>query len=144
MKRLALILLLALSTQGQTPMSIQPDCVLPSSHLTAAGTTTAFNNISTACQFWTVHYTSTGFSVISLVFQSAANATGNVPGTFGTFGGTVVTGANPGTAITQLQSTFKGIYPWLRVNLATATGAGSVRVYGYGYKATAGSIASGN
>ena len=144
MKRLALILLLAAATQAQTSIAVIADCVLPPAHFTTTGTTMPFNNISSGCRFWEVHYTSVGFSVISLAFQSAANTTGNVPDTFGTFGGTTVSGSNPATATTQAQATFKGFYPWLRLNLATATGTGSVRVYAYGYTSTAESTASGN
>ncbi len=78
-------------------------------------------------------YTSSGFSGLTLTFQSAPDAAG-VAGTWVTFAGTAESGSAAMTATTQTQSTFTGYYPWTRVTLSGLTGTGTVSGIFYGYR----------
>ena len=113
-----------------------PDCTLPIN--VPVGTAVPFNigpfdNRTAGCTTWQITYNSTVYSALSLLVQTAPNSSG-VPGSWSTF--TAVTGANPNTTITQNVSTFGGVtsyFPWLRVQLTSATGAGTIsgRLYGW-------------
>jgi hypothetical protein len=86
------------------------------------------------CTTWQIVYNSATYSALSIVVQTAPNAAGGVPGSWSTF--TAVTGINPNTATTEAVSTFGGptsYFPWLRVQLTSATGAGTIsgRLYGW-------------
>lgn len=129
--------------QVQSNVVVQPDCIA-SFVFTTTGTQ-QINNISAACLNWTVDYTSTGFSAISLVVETAPNASG-VPGSWSTF--TAATGSNPNTSAVGATSTFASgtaYYAFVRVNLASITGTGKVTGTLYGYKngAAAGSGGGG-
>ena len=82
---------------GQGSTMITPDCQSYIS-LSTAATTATFDNRFAGCVTWTVQYTSTGFTGLTLTFQSAQGAA--TPGTFGAYGGTTITGANPMTSAT--------------------------------------------
>lgn len=129
--------LLAITTSqaqahAQTPTPRAPDCNIAFT-LTAAAASNPYDNRQQGCTNWVITYTSSGFTVLSLAFQSSADTNGT-PTAWGSFAGTVVTGINPNTAITQATSTFTGYYPWLRVNLSGLTGTGTVRGLAYGWK----------
>ena len=136
MKKLWIGLLLSFPLFSQTTVIQRPDCILPLGLLTTASTNVGpFDNRTTGCNTWAIDYTSFGFTVLSLVVQTAPNATGNVPGSWSTF--TAVTGINPNTATTQAATTFGGTtsyFPWLRVQLTSVTGTGSVTGVLYGWK----------
>lgn len=134
------LLLTALLLGGSAPrlaaqqsVRVFPDCII-FFNFTAAGTTSNFDNKSQGCTDWTITYNSRGFTVISIVLQSAPNDTGDVAGAFVTFVGTISSGINPNTATTQASTTIVGYNPWVRVNLATATGSGRVWGVAYGFK----------
>lgn len=122
--------------RGQTVVTQRPDCFLPLGLITAAPTNIGpFDNRTLGCNTWAIDYNNFGFTVLSLVVQTAPNATGNIPGAWSTF--TAVTGINPNTATTQAVSTFGGTtsyFPWIRVRLASVTGTGSITGVLYGWK----------
>ncbi len=139
MKKLLLfaLSLLALPLLAQT--RVVPDCVIPFSFTAPAATSNTTcgapngapngNGISS----WILVYYSTSFSVVSLVVESAPD-NGGVPGSWGTFAGTVLSstqypgssGINPNTATTSAFTGFAGYYPWMRVRAATLTGSGKL------------------
>jgi hypothetical protein len=95
--------------------------------LDATHTTIQFNNQTRACVNWQVSYFSSGFSAVSVQFESAPNgANSSVPGTWVAFAGTVISGSNPATAATQNTSVFSGSFPWVRVRLVSSTGTGQI------------------
>lgn len=140
MKKLLLALsLLCPFAFSQT--TIKPDCAITFSFTTTAATsnTTCGNNIQ-GITTWVLAYSSTGFSAISLVVQSAPDVAG-APGTWSTFAGTVLTtsqfpgssGINPNTSITSANTGLAGYFPWNRVNLTSVTGTGKVTGTLYGF-----------
>ncbi len=135
---LSLIVLLLISASllhaQPGPISIRPDC-FQFFTFTATGNSAVFDNRQAGCPYWTIVYTSNGFSGLSLVLQVAPDA-GGTPGTWATYGAT--SGSNPNTATTQANSLFNGPYfPWLRAQLTTATGTGSVSGIFYGWRTPA-------
>ena len=117
----------------------QPDCVI-FFHFTATAQTSptapnaGFSNLTNGCTTWNVSYANTGFSAISLVFQSAPNVSG-VAGTWVTFaGGTILSGSNPNTNTTGAFTWLTGYNPWVRMTLASSTGSGEVDGAVYGYR----------
>lgn len=99
------------------------------------GVTVPINNQSTGCNAWSFSYSGEGFSALSIQLESApASAAPATPGTFVAFAGTTVTGSNPSTVITSSIYTATGYYPWLRVNLSSTTGTGTVTVHLQGWK----------
>ena len=127
----------ARAQQGQTPVTPLAKCIIPFT-INSTGTgaqghfqpsTTGYDNRQTGCSNWSIVYSNTGFTVISLVVQSApalSNTAPGTPDTYVTFAGTVAGGINPNTAVTQASSTFSGFYPWIRINAATLTGSGTI------------------
>lgn len=131
---------------GQT--TITPDCAPKTYTLTTTGATADVNNITTGCVTWTMEYQAVGFSAVSLAFQGAPAATlGGTPtaGTYTNWAGTVANGVNPvivspGAGATRFTDTsapsVQGFFAsFIRVNLLSITGTGSVTVTFYGYKA---------
>lgn len=94
-------------------------------NFTGIGSTQTFDNRQAGCNNWVFAYQSTGFSAISLRFESASGA--NSPGSFGAFSGTIVAGANPSTNTTANYTTATGYVGWYRVTLTSATGTGTIR-----------------
>lgn len=140
MKKLLLALsLLCPFAFSQT--TIKPDCAITFSFTTTAATSnTTCGNNTQGITTWVLAYSSTGFSAISLVVQSAPDVSG-APGTWSTFGGTVLTtsqfpgssGINPNTSITSANTGLAGYFPWNRVNLTSITGTGKVTGTLYGF-----------
>ncbi len=141
MKRLALLFLFTVAAWSQQtgPVSIRPDC-FQFFTFTATGNSNTFDNRSAGCPYFAVAYSSSGFTVESLVVQVAPDNNG-VPGAWVTY--TANSGINPNTAITQAFSTFSGYFPWVRVQLTSVTGAGSISGILYGWRTPAAIIASG-
>ncbi len=117
----------------------QPDCII-FFHFTASGQTSplapnlGFSNLQNGCTTWNVSYANSGFSAITLAFQSAANNAG-VAGSWGTFaGGTLLSGINPNTNTTGAFTWLTGYNPWVRVALTAATGSGNVDGAIFGYR----------
>lgn len=126
-KQVQLIALLFLSVLCLKAQIIpkSPQCRAVSFTLTAAGqTTSTFNNVQSGCTNWFYHYEVTGFSAISLVFESADGTV--APGAFGTFDGSTVAGSNPSTTTTKDSFKGTGYTGFYRMKLASASGTGSV------------------
>lgn len=130
---LAVFLTAAAHAQQATAVNARPDCVVQFT-FTAATTGTSYDNRNSGCTTWYTAYMSTGFSALSMVTQTAPDVTG-VPGSWSTF--TAVTGSNPTTTLTQSSQSFSGYFPWLRVNLTSVTGTGTVRGIFYGWRVPA-------
>jgi hypothetical protein len=133
-KRLsALALFSAAAVYGQAA-TVTPDCVVTFNFTAAAQATpnlSCGHNNTVGIYDWHVLYFSTGFSALSLVVESAPDA-GGVPGTWVTFAGTLDSGVNPNTAITQADTRLHGYFPWNRVRLASVTGTGIIQGVFYG------------
>ncbi len=108
-----------------------PFCVLPQFNPTTTGASATFDNRQ-GCTYWVLNYVATGFSALSIQVESAPGA--NTAGTFVAFAGSIDSGSNPSTSITQISATMHGYYPWMRINLTSITGTGQVRAQLYGYK----------
>lgn len=108
-----------------------PDCVRYFM-FDATGSTAYLDNRQAGCTEWTLGYQSTGFSALSLAFQSASGAL--TPGSFSAYTGTTDLGANPNTNTTGAYSTFTGYVGWVRVTLSSKTGTGNIVGVLYGYK----------
>lgn len=135
-------LIVCATGKAQTVVLQQPDCQQFFS-LTIATSSASYDNRFNGCTFWTASYGSRGFSALTFAVQSASNATGDIPGSFGTFSGTVLTGNNPSTVITQAYTELVGFNPWVRVNLSGLTGMGSVQGTLYGWKLRPANSSSG-
>lgn len=112
------------------PAFAQPDpsadCVL-NFNFTAAGNSATFNNTQANCVSWTLVYSSTGFTGLSLTFQSADGTT--TPASFGAFAGSVVSGMDPNTSTTGAITVYKNgnvATPFVNVNLSMLMGTGRV------------------
>lgn len=123
--------------RGQTTVIQRPDCFLPLgliSTVSAGASVGPFDNRTTGCNTWVLDYSATGFSALSLLVQTASNST-SPPVAWATF--TATTGANPNTTITQNTTTFgssASFFPWVRVQLTSKTGTGSISGVLYGWK----------
>lgn len=88
-------------------------------------------------RYWTFEYKITGYSGVSIVLQGAPDSSG-APGTWATFPGTVYNGANPSTSTTgammSLYITPANDTPWVRINVTSVTGTGSLKGQVYGYR----------
>jgi hypothetical protein len=126
---------------AQGNVQVQPDCIV-NFQFTAVGTQQFGNLALTGCQVWYLTYSSTGFSALSLAVQDAPD-NGGVPGSWVNWAGTVVSGSNPNTATTSAATALTGFYPWVRVNLTSATGTGRVSGTLYGWKSAAGGSGGG-
>lgn len=109
--------------------------------ISGANPAIAINNKDNACAGWQLSYDSEGFSAISLNLQSAPNVV-NAPnvisqGSWSTFSGTAVTGSLPLTNISQGLYIGYAYFPWIRVNLTSLTGTGSINVKLQGWKSVA-------
>jgi hypothetical protein len=138
MKRLLLALLIfwmAGTAVGQTPVNVvlrQPDCSIYFTLTAASPNSVSFDNRQTACTAWTVTYLNNGFAALSLAIEGAPDNVG-VPGAYGAFSGTLVSGVQPNVSITQATTMMFGYAPWMRMFLTVAPGAGTVtgRLFGY-------------
>jgi hypothetical protein len=83
------------------------------------------NNKARACYNWQLTYYASGYSGLTITFQSAADG-GQIPGAFSSFAGTTLSGSNPMTSTDTGTATFTGSYAWLRVVLSGTTGTGTV------------------
>jgi hypothetical protein len=108
-----------------------PNCNQQNAILSASGTGPNYNATSIKCVAWTFSYFANGFSALSVQVESAPDNNG-VPGAFtiipaatSTTQGVAI-GAQPLTTTTFNSITIRGFFPWLRVNLTSATGVGSL------------------
>jgi hypothetical protein len=125
MKKL-LLLLVSVVAFAQSP-----DCIL-FFNFDSAGVTANRDVRQLGCVNWSIGYQSSGFSALTLTFQSASGAV--TPGTFAAFSGTTASGSNPMTDTTGTYSTFTGYVGWVNVKLSAVTGTGNLIGVLYGYK----------
>jgi hypothetical protein len=135
---------------GQTQVARVPDCPLRSYTFTLTGVSADVDNTGTGCLTWVMEYEAVGFSAISLQFEAAPAATINATtgaataGTYVAWAGTITNGVNPvivspGTGSTRFTDTsssmMQGYYAaFVHLNLASATGSGTVKVSIYGFR----------
>ncbi len=143
MKRTLLFLILMFASfpllAQPGPVSVRPDC-FQFFTFTVPANSAVFDNRSAGCPYFAIAYSSNGFTVESLLVQVAPDA-GGTPGTWVTY--TANSGINPNTATTQAFSTFSGYFPWVRVQLTSVTGTGSIQGILYGWRTPAAIIAGG-
>lgn len=136
LKKLVLALTLVagpLISQSIQPIMQVPECTLYFSLTAGTLNSGNFDNRFSGCSVWTVVYTNSGYTALTLTVQSAPDAAG-APGAWVPFAGNVLVGVNPNTALTQNRTVLYGYYPWMRVNLGGTVGAGTVRGTLYGFK----------
>jgi len=134
MRKLLLLLLgFSHALLAQPTVPIQPDCFIQFNQKSTTGVSGSFDNRNRGCVDWTIVYTTQGFSAISFEFDSAPDAAG-VPGSFVAFAGTLVSGSNPSTTTGQSLMQFSGYFPWLRLNLSSKTGTGTITANAFGFR----------
>lgn len=104
---------------------------------TAVGATPGVNNKLFGCSAWIMNVDVEGLSGSSVTLQSAPQGGPNFAGAYVTFAGTLSSGSNPTTTTTSSTSLFTGYYPWLRVNVGTMTGTGSINIQLFGWRSQA-------
>lgn len=124
---------------GKPAAAQQPDCIV-FFQFTASGQTSptapnaGLSNLTTGCTTWSVSYANTGFSALTLAFQSAPNVNG-APGSWSTFAGAnILSGINPNTNTTGTFTQLTGYNPWVRMALTAATGSGQVNGSLFGWR----------
>lgn len=110
----------------------QVPCVVQGS-FTASGTSVVIDNRKSGCYQWRVAYTSVGFSVISIQLESSPDNS-----TWSAFtGSTVVTdGSNPSTSTSDAIIGVHSTSAFVRLNLVTATGTGTLTYQVWGANST--------
>ena len=137
MKRLLSIFSLLLAGMLAPVYAQAPDVQIAFGPWTDTAMTPIYNNITTQATYWVVNYQVTGFSAISIEFDSATGV--SAPGAFGLFSGTVTTGSNPSTSVscstpTNCTAVFTGSVGFARVAFTSHTGIGTIRGTLQGYK----------
>ncbi len=117
---------------------------------TAASSQTGQNNSSSAspCVAWRVTYTSTGFSSVTVYFETSPDNSSWTPVTNSICSSSiqppcVTDGANPLAADVMGSSSFRAYGKYVRVRVSSVTGSGSGQVVTYGYKGTSASAGLG-
>jgi hypothetical protein len=141
----ALLFIFSLPIFGQTP-----DCQFTFTASTAAPGI-AHANKGPQCPSWRFTFYSTGFSAVSIQVEAAPDVAGS-PGTWAIVPTAAVseascfptgcTAGNPTVATQAGTFVLRTYFPWIRVNLTTATGTGFVSSYMYGYKGTTASVSA--
>ncbi len=120
------------------PAFAQSICTAQFIGASATGTSAVIDNRSRMCSVWTVTYNPAGFSGLSIQLETANNnAAGTSSGTFALSTGTVLEGANPSTAVncqttSNCQFIINGYAPWVRLNLTSLTGTGTLNALAFG------------
>jgi hypothetical protein len=99
----------------------------------AAGSATYFDNRKQGCYQWRVTYTATGFSALSVQLESAPD-NGGVPGSWSAM--TPTDGSNPSTSTNTATIGAHQSAAFVRLNLVTATGSGSLTYQTWGANST--------
>ena len=119
-----LLLSLAWESQGQTA-----NCTITAS-LTTPGTV-VFDNRTNQCTVWVVSYYANGFTALSFEFDFASDI-GGAPSTSWT-PLTPTVGQNPSTSTNFGYASYSSNnYPWIRLNLVSVSGTGSLNSKAYG------------
>lgn len=151
MRKLLLLLVLGMLSvlaRGQNPGTFMPSCRY-AYVFTTTGRSAAYNNITpsgsvnTSCTNWTAVYSSVGFSALSLEVDSAPDngtAPGLSQGSWTIWPAAQIAAGQvmPLTSLTSAGLTFFGFFPWLSINVTTATCPASTscqgNVYIYGWQ----------
>ena len=139
MVRLFTLLLLAVAAYAQ--VGRLPDCFLYFD-LDAAESSGEFDNRQVGCVDWSVTLTNDGFAALTVTFQEAPDS-GDAPGTYVTYTGTTLDGANPLTGTTADSFRGNGYRSYVRVTSSALTGSGNIRGIIYGFRATDAATGSG-
>jgi len=123
-------LLACVSLAAAPRVTVQPRC-LAAFYFTGAAVRQLADNTGAGCVNWTIGYSSSGFTGLTLSVQIAPDA-GNVPGTWVDWTGTVVSGLQPNTSTAQASTELSGYFRWVRVSLSGLTGSGIVAGMLYG------------
>lgn len=107
MRRLFWIGLLAAPLWAQQPVSQAPDCSVPFFFSQSTGTSASFDNRYQGCSNWTLVYSASNASVVSIGMNSASDNNG-VPGAFAPFGSVLTNAAFSNVTV-------PGYVPWLNV-----------------------------
>ncbi len=150
-KALPLILLFAGALFGQGGTAV--DCTPTPFTFTSATTGAAISNANTAtpCASWRVTYNSTGFSALSIQLETSPDnsswtAVTNTVCSSSVQPPCVIDGANPTTTTTNATFSVRAYGRYVRLNVTSVTGSGTItaRVYGYkGLSAQAGTSSGG-
>lgn len=106
-----------------------------------------YNNLTNQCSRFTFTYQAEQFSALTISMDGAQD-NGGSPGSWAAIansGSCTVTGVNPDSTTTSDTIVLSGCYfPWIRINLSSVTGTGSVTARFYGSaSATAGGSGGG-
>ncbi len=129
------------------PAFAQSICTAQFIGASATGTSAVIDNRSKMCSEWTVTYNPAGFTGLSIQLETANNnASATGPATFALSTGTVLEGANPSTAVncqttSNCQFIINGYAPWIRLNLTSVTGTGTLTALAFGTTAPSPAIA---
>lgn len=126
------------NVHAQTPLPCQT-----AGNFTATGTGTVLDNRKIGCYNWRFTYVNTGFSALSIQVETAPDNNG-VPGSWTAFtGATVVTeGSNPSTNTNTAMIAIHSSAAFVRVNLVSKSGSGSISYQLYGANSTLPSTAA--
>jgi hypothetical protein len=134
---LSLLALLSASLFGQAIQQVHPnpDCQIYFTLTSSGAFSPVQDNRQNGCSTWSIVYSNSGFSAVSLTLQSAGNNAG-VPGAYSSgfpAQQSIITGSNPQTSTTGGYLWVIGINAWVRVSL-TATGSGVVTGCLFGWR----------
>lgn len=123
---------------GSVAFAQVPNCQINFGPWTDVNQTPPSANLYSQCTYWVFTYQITGFTAVSLQFESATGVNGG-PGTFGAFSGTLTSGSNPSTSVAcstpaNCTATFTGTVGWYRMRLVSHTGSGTIQGTLQGYK----------
>lgn len=85
--------------------------------------TQTYDNRTPQCTNFTFSYFVSGFSAISIEVDGAPDS-GGIPGLWTAL--TPATGSNPSTTLTGVSSYSGAVFPWVRINVTSVTGPGTV------------------
>lgn len=133
MRTAILAALLSLPLCAQPP--VVPDCFIQMNAVTVTGASASFDNRGFFCFSWAMNVQFRGFTGASVQLESAPDNNG-VPGTWTAFAGTIASGSNPITVYTQNSGSNSetGFFPWVRINITSLTGAGSITPIASGFR----------
>jgi len=147
MRTLFLLPLLACAAWSQaTPVDCSPG--LQTFTSATAGSRINNANSSLPCVSWRVTYDTTGFSVISIQFETSPDGTTWTAVPNNTCSSTVappcvIDGANPSTTTGNGTFSIRAYGVNVRVNVTTATGSGTIHARIFGYKGLSASAGTG-
>jgi hypothetical protein len=152
-KALPLLLLLSGLLLGQgTAVDCTPGTSSTTFTAATVGTAISNSNTATPCRSWGVTYNSSGFSAFSIQFETSPDnitytAVPNTVCSSTIQPPCVIDGANPSTTIGNQTFSIRAYGRYVRLNVTSVTGSGTItaRVFGYkGLSANAGSGSGGS